>query len=139
MTAPDAGVGERIAAVLSEHEDPPGWTDAPDGLGQGDLVYECSCGDQSPTLAHDGIGEADTQAAADWHRAHVAAALAPIVADEVSAAEVRALREAAGAWQQGEWINIPHRVDPAVSKVAAGQHVTDWLRDRLAAHTDGGA
>lgn len=59
---------ETCKAVLAEHDDPTGWTcddaDAP--------VYECQCGDRSPALDHDHIYPEDVEAAAAWHRAHVA-------------------------------------------------------------------
>jgi hypothetical protein len=71
MTAPDAGLGERIAAVLAEHR----------AIPHNSGYDRCTCGERTLIGAE--------------HRAHVAAALAPLVAEEVAAAEVRALREAA--------------------------------------------
>ena len=70
MSAPDI---EAVAKVLAEHEDATGWVeDANDSL-----LYECGCGDRSQPLARSGYGitEAHVQQAAQWHRAHVAAAV----------------------------------------------------------------
>lgn len=82
------------AALIAECEDPPGWTNV---VGDEDaLVYECACGTYSPVLAREWINEQQAEAAADWHRAHLAAALdtaldAWLGADETRERVARAL------------------------------------------------
>ncbi|GEB17237.1 hypothetical protein GUY44_11830 [Pimelobacter simplex] len=64
-----AGLGGAVAAILAEHDDPPGWTSDDNDM----PVYECNCGDRSPALDHDYIYPSDAEDAAAWHRGHVAA------------------------------------------------------------------
>lgn len=45
----------------------------------------------------------------------------------------RALIDAANAWQRGEWANAPRSADRVQERIANGQYVGDWLRDRAAA------
>lgn len=44
----------------------------------------------------------------------------------------RVLQEAADAWQRGEWANAPRRADRVQERIASGQHVGDWIRERAA-------
>jgi len=53
-------------------------------------------------------------------------ALAAVYADIQAAA----LRDAADAWQRGEWANAPRRADRVQERIANGQHVGNWLRAR---------
>lgn len=46
--------------------------------------------------------------------------------------EAKALNEAADDWQRGEWANAPRRADRVQERIANGQHVGDWLRERAA-------
>lgn len=65
---PDAGDVEALAKVLAEHDNEPGWTCGDDDM----PVYECQCGDRSPAITHDFIFPEDCEAAAQWHREHIA-------------------------------------------------------------------
>lgn len=42
------------------------------------------------------------------------------------------LNDAADDWQRGEWANAPRRPDPVQERIANGQYVGDWLRERAA-------
>lgn len=63
----------------------------------------------------------------------------PDVIDEVAAAldaaeargRAEALREAAHAWQWGEWANVPRHRDQVADRLGQAQYVTDWLRARV--------
>lgn len=67
-------------------------------------------------------------------------ALLPAVEHEITAAEQRgaerALREAADEWTHGAWADAPRRFDRIAERIANGQHVGDWLRDRAALTAD---
>jgi hypothetical protein len=54
----------------------------------------------------------------------------PFMAREIAKAKAEALREAAEAWQRGEWASAPRCADRAQERIANGQHVTNWLRAR---------
>ena len=45
----------------------------------------------------------------------------------------QALDDAALTWQTGDWANAPRRTDRVQERLAAAQHVTDWLRGRARA------
>lgn len=69
------GLREAIATEFVDHDEE-GWTtddnDRP--------VYECQCGDRSPALDHDAIYPEDVEAAAGWHRRHLADAALRVLA-----------------------------------------------------------
>lgn len=44
----------------------------------------------------------------------------------------QALNDAANDWQRGEWANAPRRANQVQERIANGQYVGDWLRDRAA-------
>jgi hypothetical protein len=50
--------------------------------------------------------------------------------DALAKAKAEALREAAEAWQLGEWADAPRCADRVQERIANGQHVGDWLRAR---------
>ena len=50
---------------------------------------------------------------------------------EVEPDGVRALREAADAWQLGGWASAPRLRDRVEERLAHAQYVTDWLRERV--------
>lgn len=58
--------------------------------------------------------------------------LAPLIARMVADAEQRALRDAAGAWTQGQWsdVMLPKPTPPAVPVIAYANRMGDWLRAR---------
>lgn len=55
------------------------------------------------------------------HSAHVIAAI-----------QAQALREAADVWQRGAWADAPRRADRVQERIANGEHVSEWLRERAA-------
>lgn len=114
----DTGLSDALVEAMIEHDDPPGWTCDDSDM----LVYECNCGDRSPALDHDHIGPEDVEAAAAWHRLHVANAVSQIVAER----ERRAAREAllAAAEEAEFWFNAG--ADEGVTAAEAAR----WLRDR---------
>lgn len=59
-------------------------------------------------------------------------AIASAVLPFIERAKAEALLDAADAWQQGEWADAPRRNDRVQERIANGQYVTDWLRDRAA-------
>lgn len=77
---------------------------------------------------HNVLSPNDATYAAD----NVLDALASLVADRERAAAARALREAAGAWQTGEWTALTDsaRKGGPSGVIGSAQAVTGWLRDR---------
>ena len=100
--------------------------------------FECSCGEWDGAQGDDGSetdGQNDNAAA---YRAHLADALAPLLAGWLAEARAEALREAADAWTQGQWseVMLPKPAPPAVPVIAYANRVGDWLRDRAALDAD---
>lgn len=63
-------------------------------------------------------------------RAHLAAALAPLIEARVREARAEALTDAADAWTQGAWASTPRHKDRVADRMAASQYAGDWLRER---------
>lgn len=97
----------RIAEILSAHDFR---IKEEVGAHVGVKTIVCNCGNRY------GLGES--------HRAHQAAALAPVIAE----AKAEALRKAADKFQTGDWFNVIQ--GNAHVKIGNGQRVTDWLRAR---------
>lgn len=95
----------RIAEVLTEHDPHFPFDDG---------ATHCDCGQWRDDSCMQDIN----------HRLHVAAMLAPVIAE----AKVEALREAADKFQRGDWFNVIE--GNAHVKVGNGQRVTEWLKAR---------
>lgn len=63
---------EKAAQVLTEHDDPAGWM----WSDSDQMIYACQCGDHYTAGPIEMVQEADVAAASEWHRAHLAQALA---------------------------------------------------------------
>jgi len=51
-------------------------------------------------------------------------------ASAIQQIKATALREAADAWQTGQWADAPRRPDRVQERMANAQYVSDWLRRR---------
>ncbi|MDP9820462.1 hypothetical protein [Nocardioides massiliensis] len=114
-----------MAEVLAEHDDPPGWM----WSASDQMVYACECGDHYAAGPIDVIQEVEVTAAAEWHRAHVAQALAAAGFGHV--ASVEAERDAFfGKAMEFKRIAIENaeRAQAAEAQVAAARALADeWM------------
>lgn len=85
------------------------------------------------TVAFDDINAADKLAIRSF--------ALPIVTATLDAAtpgvRAQALRDAAYAWQTGQWADAPRCRDQVQERIANAQHVTEWLRARAAREAGG--
>lgn len=129
---------DALAGLLAECDDPPGWTTLNDD--DDALVYECSCGDQSPALAHEYILAESVEAAVDWHRRHIASAIADRLAPLL--AELRDAREALVSVEseRDRWTQeaLEYREDYARNRAERDEARAerDALRERVEAMAD---
>lgn len=122
MVTADPRPAETLAGVLAAHDDPPGWDLEGDDESSG-LVYVCNCGEQSERLAHEWVGPENAAAAADWHRAHVAAAVrAWLLSDERVEAAIGGISDLRDSrFQVGEYASVDEVARAALSAALGGE------------------